>query len=139
MKTKLQQHPASEVVKTVPAVRRVLVVDDELAIQFAYRKLLEHDDIIVDSSGSLVEAMDMICCRNYCAVIADMRLAGTANTDGLNILRAINEMQTGTRVILVTGCGSKELKQKAFEMGAAHYFEKPIMAMDILAALNDNE
>jgi DNA-binding response OmpR family regulator len=120
---------------TSTVTRRILIVDDEPAILFAYRKLLERENIVVDTCESLAEALEMISLRLYSAVVADMRLAGTFNTDGLQALRLIQEKQSGARVILVTGCSNKEIEQRALEMGAAYYFEKPVMPSKILAAL----
>ncbi len=117
------------------ATRRILIVDDEPAILFAYRKLLERENIAVDTSKSLAEALEMIGTYPYSAVVADMRLAGTCNTDGLQILLSIQEKQSGTRVILVTGNGTEQIKQKALDLGAAFYFEKPVAPTAILAAL----
>jgi DNA-binding NtrC family response regulator len=117
--------------KTVkPATpQRILIVDDEPAILFAYRKLIEREGI--------EEAMEMIRVCPYFAIIADMRLAGTDNEDGLEILRTIQEMGPGTKVILATGYGNSETERKAFALGASHYFEKPVMPAAILAALKE--
>lgn len=115
--------------------KRVLIVDDEPAILFAYRKLIERTGIAVDVSESLTEAIEMILTRSYFVVIADMRLAGTDNTDGLQILRTIREQQPDAKFILVTGYSNKEIKQTAFELGASYYFEKPVQPAAILTAL----
>ncbi|MEI7817643.1 MAG: response regulator [Desulfuromonadales bacterium] len=106
--------------------RKVLIVDDEVAILFAYRKLIEKEGMAVDVCESLVAAIDFISAHDYFAVIADMRLEGINNTDGISILHAIKKNQPGTKVILVTGHGNAEIKQMAYTLGAAHYFEKPI-------------
>ena len=115
--------------------QRVLIVDDEPAILFAYRKLIERESIVVDISRSLDEAMEMISKHQYFAIIADMRLAGTDNVDGLELLQVIRKERPGTRVILATGYGNSEIEQKALALGASHYFEKPVTPSAILAAL----
>lgn len=125
--------PGKAVKPTTP--QRILIVDDEPAILFAYRKLIEREGIEVDISESLVEAMEMIRVCPYFAIIADMRLAGTDNEDGLEILRTIQEVRPGTMVILATGYGNSETERKALALGASHYFEKPVMPAAILAAL----
>jgi DNA-binding NtrC family response regulator len=125
--------------KTVkPATpQRILIVDDEPAILFAYRKLIEREGIDVDISESLDEALEMIRVCPYFAIIADMRLAGTDNEDGMEILRTIQEMRPDTKVILATGYGNSETERKALALGASHYFEKPVMPAAILAALKE--
>ena len=135
MKARAPQSITAGEADTLAAIRRILIVDDEPAILFAYRKLLERENIVVDTSENLAEALEMIGTRPYFAVIADMRLAGTDNADGMQILRSIQEKQTDARVILVTGYGNKEIEQTAIDLGVAYYFEKPVMPSAILAAL----
>ena len=121
--------------------QRILVVDDEPAVLFAYRKLIEREGIEVDSSTSLQEAMRHVRTRHYLAVITDLRLEGTENTDGLNILHAVREYQPDAKVIKVTGYGNTEIEQMAFDLGAAHYFEKPVrpeVIMEILMPIKSS-
>ena len=115
---------------------RILIVDDEVATLFAYKKLIEKEGIGVDVCESLDEAIVQIKTRPYYAVIADMRLAGTDNTDGLKILHFVREMRLDTKVIIVTGYGNKEIEQTALAMGATYYFEKPVLPSTILDVLN---
>lgn len=114
---------------------RILIVDDERAVLFAYRRLIETEGFEVDTCESLSEAMAMICRRLYLAVITDMRLAGTDNEDGIELLHFIKKMQSDTRVIIATGYSNEDLKQTSQTLGAAHYFEKPVLPSAILTAL----
>lgn len=115
--------------------KRVLIVDDEPAILFAYRKLIERTGVEVDVSESLAAALEMILTRSYFVVIADMRLAGTDNIDGLHLLRSVREQQPGAKFILVTGYSNREIRQTAIALGASYYFEKPVQPAAILTAL----
>src|ERR1035437_4132260 len=94
------------------ARQRVLVVDDEFSILFAYRKLIETEGFEVDTCDNLIEAMAMIRNRTYLAIITDLRLEGSDNEDGIELLHLIREIQPDTRVIVATGYGSEELKHK---------------------------
>jgi ActR/RegA family two-component response regulator len=116
---------------------RVLVVDDEPAILFAYRKLIEKDGISVDISATLEDAIRQIRIHPYLAVIADMRLAGTDNEDGLEILRFIRKVRPETKTIFATGYGDIEIEKTALALGASHYFKKPVSPSDILKALHE--
>ena len=114
---------------------RILVVDDEPAILFAYRKLLEKDGMTVDTSANLEDAIRHIRAHSYLAVIADMRLAGSDNRDGLEILRVIRKERPGTHTILATGFGDSEIEKLARALGVSYYFKKPVAPSDILKAL----
>jgi len=114
---------------------RILVVDDEPAILFAYRKLIERDGLAVDISMTLEEAITQIRTQRYLAVIADLRLAGTDNGDGLEILRVIQSEHPDTKTILATGYGDNDVENEARTLGAAYYFKKPVPPAAILGAL----
>jgi DNA-binding NtrC family response regulator len=114
---------------------RILVVDDEPAVLFAYRKLIEKDGMVVDISANLEEAIRHIRARRYLAVIADLRLAGTDNGDGLEVLRVIQKERPDTKTILATGYGDSEIEKMARALGVSYYFKKPVSPADILCAL----
>jgi len=120
-----------------PEALRILVVDDEPAVLFAYRKLIERDGMTVDISANLEEAIRHIRARCYLAVIVDMRLAGTDNQDGLEILRIIQKERPSTKTILATGYGDGEIEKTARALGVAYYFKKPVAPADILKALRE--
>lgn len=121
-------------VQPVPK-QRILVVDDESSILFALRKLIEAEEFDVDTSETLAEAMAMIRTLPYLAIITDMRLEGTGNEDGIELLRFIREMQPDARVIISTGYGNAQLQAETQILGAAYYFEKPVQPSLILTAL----
>jgi DNA-binding NtrC family response regulator len=118
-------------------LHRILVVDDEPAVLFAYCKLIEKDGMAVDISANLEDAIRHIRAHRYLAVIADLRLAGTDNMDGLEILRTIRKEQPETKTILATGYGNSEIEKMARTLGVSYYFKKPVQPSDILGALRE--
>lgn len=118
-------------------MHRVLIVDDDPAILFAYAKLLKREGLCVDSCDCLREALRHIQSHSYLAVVTDMRLAGTENTDGLDVMRALMHEQPDTHCILATGSSNREIEQTVRKMGATYYFEKPVEPSLILTAIND--
>jgi DNA-binding NtrC family response regulator len=116
---------------------RILVVDDEQAVLFAYRKLIEKDGMTVDISANFEDATRHIRTRSYLAVIADLRLAGTDNGDGLEILRILRKDHPDTKTILATGYGDSEIEKTARALGVSYYFKKPVSPADILGALRE--
>ena len=131
----VQQICSTEAGKPSPT-GRILIVDDEVATLFAYRKLFEREGLGVDVCESLNEAIELIGSFPYNAIIADLRLEGTDNADGLEILRIVRERGMDTKVIIITGYGNREIEQTALAMGAAYYFEKPVLPSAILKVLN---
>lgn len=119
----------------ITETHRVLVVDDEPAICFAYRKLLESERFGFDICENIEMATNHIKRNAYFAVISDVRFAGSDNKDGLFFVSAVRNEQPQAKVILVTGYGNDELKKTAHELGAYHYFEKPVKPSVILSML----
>jgi DNA-binding NtrC family response regulator len=120
---------------TEPENHRVLIVDDEPAILFAYRKLLGSERFGFDICESIDAAISLLNRNEYFAVISDVRFSGSDNEDGIYFVSVVRKEQPLAKVILVTGYGSDELKKNARELGASHYFEKPVMPSDILSLL----
>jgi DNA-binding NtrC family response regulator len=119
-----------------PLGLRVLVVDDESAILFAYRKMFEAKGFIVDTCENITEAIDLICMDSYLAVISDLRLVGTDNLDGISLLKTIKEVQPETKVIIITGNDSDKHRQIAQHWGVVSLFEKPVSPSVIVDVLD---
>ena len=114
---------------------KVLVVDDEPAICFAYRKLLESERFGFDVCERIEAAHELLKINEYFAVISDVRFAGSGNMEGVHFISTVRQEQPEANVILVTGYGNDEIKNTAFSLGASHYFEKPVRPSLILSLL----
>jgi len=113
------------------AKKRILIVDDEPAILFAFRMLFRRQPLIIDECDTLEKALKLIDVSSYDMVIADLRLTGEGSEEGLEILRHIREKKPETLAIIMTGCGSVSVQQEVRNLGAAIYLEKPV-GVDIL-------
>lgn len=120
---------------TEPESHRVLIVDDEPAICFAYRKLFESERFAFDICECVETAIDFLEKKDYFAVISDLRFAGIGNEDGIRLVSVARKELPQANVILVTGYGNDEAKRTALALGASHYFEKPINPSLILSLL----
>lgn len=121
---------------TKTELHRVLCVDDEPAICFAYGKLLEKERFGFDICESVESAQVLLKIKEYFAVISDVRFTGSSNEDGVHFVSVVQKEQPQAKVILVTGYGSEELERTAYILGASHYFEKPVKPAIILELLN---
>lgn len=115
--------------------QRVLVLDDEPAILFAYQRLIEKEGMCADLCTCLDGAVRQIRKRHYLAVVTDVRLAGSDNQDGLEFLRILRRERPTTKMILATGFGNSEIEKAARDLGVSHYFEKPVQPSVIMGAL----
>ncbi|MCX5719056.1 MAG: response regulator [Nitrospirae bacterium] len=110
---------------------RILVVDDEQAFLFGLKRFLNEPEMSVDTVETFEDAIDFLNKQTYDVVIADVRLTGVLQQEGLEILKIVKKYKPLTKVIIITGYGTPEVMQEAYELGVDYYFEKPVSA-DIL-------
>lgn len=113
--------------KTKPrAVRRILIVEDEATLSFflAYSLMSEVEDYEVVTARDGETAVGKMEEKPFDVVISDIVLP---QMDGLSLLRETRKQWPQTKVILMTAYGSPEVKERAGEMGAFAYIEKPFV------------
>lgn len=135
MPVQINQHNLPDGNDTKTETHRVLIVDDEPAIRFAYSKLLESERFGFDVCDSVETGSALLKKYDYFAVISDVRFAGSDNQEGIYFLSIVRKEQPDAKVMLVTGYGNDDLKKAAYELGASHYFEKPVKPSLILSLL----
>ena len=116
-------------------VQRILIVDDEDALLFSYRKLLRGAAVKVDDCMTQEEAIALIRDNSYDAIITDFRLSHSEGIEGLEILKYVKIHKPATPVIFMTGYGNDAIKDKAFALGACGYFDKPVQISKIITLL----
>jgi two-component system response regulator HydG len=97
---------------------KILIVEDEVIIRMALRKLLERNGFDVREVGSVKEATTKYNLENYDLIVSDLRLPGELGTALISI--AIN-----TPVLIMTSYASLRSAVDAMRMGAVDYIAKP--------------
>ena len=114
------------------AVRRVLVVDDELLIRWSLREMLsDRGDLVAeaeDGKGAVRALTDAAELPDV--VLLDFRLP---DSNDLNLLSRIISLVPEGRVILMTAYGTPELANAALERGAFTVLHKPFEMQDVTA------
>ncbi|MEW6758646.1 MAG: response regulator [Acidobacteriota bacterium] len=105
---------------------KILIVDDETATAFGLKALMESEDVVVLTASNAQTARRILGSEKVQVLLSDIRLSGTLDAEGLDLLTFAREKCAETKVILMTGYGDPAIMQKAFEMGASYYFEKPV-------------
>jgi ActR/RegA family two-component response regulator len=114
---------------------RILLVDDDIGVLTAFKKLLGAKGFSIDTAQTIEEAEKLLKSETYAAVIVDLRLTGIFSAQGLEIIKYVREQHFDSRVILITGYGSEEVRRAALELGADCFFEKPVRAEKVAEAL----
>lgn len=100
-------------------IPKLLIVDDEHAIRFAMADYFAAQGFAVDAASNRPAARDRLAETTYDMVIVDLRLSGSACTDGLEIIREIRSSGVATQVVLLTGSTSTDIVAAAMAHGAA--------------------
>ncbi|MBI3900503.1 MAG: sigma-54-dependent Fis family transcriptional regulator [Gammaproteobacteria bacterium] len=99
-------------------MRRILIVEDEVVIRQALRRLLERNGYDVADVGSVSEAEGNGDLTSFDLVIADLRLPGAAGTDIIGKCAPVP-------VLIMTSYGSVKSAVESMKLGAADYITKP--------------
>lgn len=107
----------------VPVPAKVLLVDDEREFVQTLSERLQ-----MRAFGSAVvydgeEALSVIEEDEPEVMVLDLKMPGV---DGLEVLRRVKRDHPDVEVIVLTGHGSREIKERCLELGACAYLEKPV-------------
>ncbi len=113
------------------AYPRILVIDDEVAVNNNIRKILQKKGYQVDQAVTRDEALERIADGGYGLVLLDLKIPGV---QGLELLETVRDRCPGARVIMITGYASIETAVEAARMGAVDYLPKPFTPDEIRRA-----
>jgi DNA-binding NtrC family response regulator len=111
---------------------KILIVDDQSTILASLSYMLRKIATVIPSE-SLREAQNALSKDNFDLVISDLRLTGTDGKEGLELLRHVRTTSPETKVIIMTGYGNDAIRKEAYELGAMHFYEKPLDISHLLS------
>jgi DNA-binding response OmpR family regulator len=103
--------------------KRLLIVDDEVALQRLARRHAERAGFDVVLATSLTEAMALAVSVSPSAILLDLILPDGSGLDGLARLKS-DPRTSEIPVVIWSGSDVVEGGKRAFNAGAAGYFEK---------------
>jgi two-component system, OmpR family, response regulator MprA len=114
----------------MPEQTRILVVDDEPAVQNALSRALtlEHYDVAKASDGR--EALERLGAEPFEAIILDIAMP---QVDGLEVCRRLREGGDTTPVLMLTARGEVDDRVAGLDVGADDYLVKPFALRELLA------
>lgn len=104
---------------------RILVVDDEPGIRFAFRQYFGQRGLIVDCAGTQKEARALIALHQYNLAILDIHLSGRETAEGLDLARLLRDYAPETAIIVLSASEAPDVEQRAAEVGVHSYVTKP--------------
>jgi DNA-binding NtrC family response regulator len=107
----------------------VLVVDDDLVVQKALRRLLETKGFSVTTCGSGVEALRFCKDRDFSVAFVDLKMP---QMDGMELTRRLRQKKPGMSIIMITAYGEITTAVEAMKQGAFHFMTKPFENEEVL-------
>lgn len=104
-------------------IPKILVIDDDKNHREGLVLLLQAHKYNVDQADGAAAAMRLIHARSYDLVITDFKMQ---ETDGMELIKLINDYDPLQKVIMVTGFSSIEHAVEAIHLGAIDYIAKPV-------------
>ena len=119
-----------------PALRTVLIADDESAMRLLVNTTIESESYRVIEAGDGDEAWALIKKHKPSLVLLDIQMPGRS---GLEILASIKGDPTlsGVRVILMTARALEADKTAGMAAGADFYLTKPFSPLELLARVQE--
>jgi two-component system response regulator MprA len=109
---------------------RILVVDDEPAVQSAVSRALTLENYDVSQAADGREALEQLGSAPYEAVILDIAMP---KIDGLEVCRRLREGGDRTPVLMLTARGEIDDRVAGLDAGADDYLAKPFALRELLA------
>ncbi len=109
----------------------LLIVDDDVTFCEVLAKAMTKRGFDVHCAHTVEQALALAetCMPEYATI--DLRLPGAS---GLILVEKLKALDSGTRIVMLTGYASITTAVEAIKLGATHYLAKPVDADEIMAA-----
>ena len=111
---------------------RLLLVEDELRIQDAMRRVLVAEHYTVDTVATVADALALAEQHEYDVVVLDRVLP---DGSGIDLIRALRLRGIATPVLMVTALSALEHRVEGLDAGADDYLVKPFAFSELLARI----
>lgn len=114
----------------------ILVVDDDDVLRGRLGRAFETRGFDVRLAASADDAIANARADSPELAVVDLRIG---DAWGLDVVKALLEIDRETRIVILTGYGSIATALEAVRLGAVHYVQKPADADEVLAAFRRAE
>jgi len=122
---------AAAMIEVVPASsERILVIEDDRAVQKALKRLFEGEGFAVDIAGNGAVGLEMFRAAAPSVLVLDLSLPGTPGQD---VCREISQAAPSLPIIILSARTEVMDKVLLLELGAHDYVTKPFSPRELLA------
>ena len=109
---------------------KILIVEDEPALQELIRRSLEKERYVTETASDFDSALEKVEVYDYDCILLDIMLPGGS---GLEVLARLKELRKKENVIIISAKDSLEDKVLGLELGADDYLPKPFHLAELNA------
>ena len=102
---------------------KLLVIDDEQAVCYSFRRVFTAEGVEVLTAGTAAEGLERLREQAPDVVVLDLQLP---DRNGLEVFSDIHELAPGSPVIFITAHGTADTAIEAMKAGAFDYLLKPL-------------
>ncbi|MEM1058629.1 MAG: sigma-54 dependent transcriptional regulator [Verrucomicrobiota bacterium] len=113
--------------------QKILIIDDEVDVHLAFRRLLEKEPLEIETAANGDEGIKKAGGFRPDLIVMDIRMGNQSGLDTLKELRRRNPKQT---VIMMTAYGTSQTAIEAMKLGAYDYVLKPFDIPQLKSMLN---
>jgi len=111
-------------------MERILVIEDDRAVQKALKRLFEAEGFMVEVAASGTSGLEMFHSVQPSALVLDLRLPGLSGQD---VCREVKQRSPGLPIVVLSAKSDVMDKVLLLEMGADDYVTKPFSPRELLA------
>ena len=100
----------------------ILIADDEKSIRKTLREILEYESYKVDEAEDGAKAFEMLKDGAYDCALLDIKMP---KMDGMDVLEKLQDTDSDTPIIMISGHGTIENAVEATKKGAYDFISKP--------------
>jgi len=117
---------------------KVLLVDDNDALLFAFKKLSQAYDFSVETADTFELAVNLLSKERYDVLITDLNLTGLARQEGYEIAKTARRFNPDIRTYIWTAYDGEKEREEAARIGVKKVLSKPVTFRTLLSIIDEN-
>ena len=112
---------------------KILIIEDEQALQESIMKYLEHQGFICEAVSDFLQGKEKVMQFDYDCIVVDI---GLPYGSGLDIVKELKYMKSKAGIIIISAKNALEDKLQGLDLGADDYLVKPFYLSELTARIN---
>jgi DNA-binding response OmpR family regulator len=112
---------------------KILIIEDEQALQESIFKYLEHQGFNCEAVSDFLQAKDKLARFDYDCIVVDI---GLPYGSGLDLVKELKYMESKAGIIIISAKNALEDKLAGLDLGADDYLAKPFYLSELTSRIN---